>query len=281
MKITYDNIELDFFDLEQLATKLHQYPTYYEENIYGVKLREDGLPQRVVVSVSGGCDSAATLYLCCRHFPQVEWIPYTCRDVNAPKDADAAILIVELMQMKFPDTNLKDIHVFEFNDRDPKSWIEADWAIANMERYKDMTTIGMSKVIQIDNITDELMKEYDYPLRIDGMSSNPPVEEMINHGFNDTAEPRRNHEDNWPTMRGTIYQPFINVDKKFIADVFFQSEFLLKQIYPLTRSCVGSARGTGNFKYICGRCFWCYERNWAFGDELYPLPIKILKKIRK
>ena len=272
MKITYDNIELDFFDLDMIKSDLTVYPTLWEGKTYGVKLSDEGLPARVVLSISGGCDSASVLYLCCKHFPQIDWIPYTCRDVNAPKDADAAIQIVEKMQKELPNANLRDIRVFEFNDRDPKSWVDADWAIANMERYKDMTTIGMSKVIQIDKITEDLMLEYDYPLRLDGMSSNPSIEEMEKHGFNHTAEPRRNHEANWPTMRFTICQPFINVDKRFIADIFKQSEFMINEIYPLTRSCVGTARTTNNFTRVCGTCFWCHERNWAFGDELYPMP---------
>jgi 7-cyano-7-deazaguanine synthase in queuosine biosynthesis len=73
-------------------------------------------------------------------------------------------------------------------------------------------------------------------------------------------------------MKITICQPFINVDKRFVADIFKQSEFMLNDIYPLTRSCTGTARWTDNFTRVCGTCFWCYERNWAFGDELYPLP---------
>jgi 7-cyano-7-deazaguanine synthase in queuosine biosynthesis len=271
MKITYDGITLDFFDLDIIKNDLIIHPTIWEDKEYGVKLSKEGLPERVVVSVSGGCDSASALYLCCKHFPQIDWIPYTARDLNAPKDADAAILIVEKLQKEFPNANLRDIRVFEFDDRDPRSWVDADWAIANMERYKDMTTIGMSKVIQIDRITENLMIEYDYPLRLDGMSSNPSIEEMIKGGFNHTAEPRRNHEANWATMRSTIYQPFINVDKRFVAGIFKESDFLLNEIYPHTRSCTGTARTTNNFTRVCGTCFWCHERNWAFGDELYPM----------
>ena len=85
------------------------------------------------------------------------------------------------------------------------------------------------------------MDKYDKPLRFDGMSKNPTEEEMIKHGFLEHSEPRRTHEDNWPTCFNQVYQPFINVDKKFIADIYFQHEFLLKEIYPYTKSCTGTA----------------------------------------
>ena len=180
-------------------------------------------------------------------------------------------MFIDKMQKEFPHANLQDIQVFEFDDKDPKHFADANYCIKHYERYKDMTTVGMVKVLLIDRITRGLMNKYDHPLRFDGMSKNPSEEEMIAGGFLDVSEPRRTHDENWPTMARQIYQPFINVDKKFVADVYFQHPFMLKEIYPHTKSCTGTAWWTNNFTRVCGKCFWCHERNWAFGDELYPI----------
>jgi len=267
MEITYNGITIPFFTSKET------------KNLNDVKLDENGLPYQVLVSLSGGCDSASALYLALTHFPDIEWLPYTCRDLNAPGDADSAIMFIDKMQKEFPHANLKDIQVFEFDDKDPKHFADAKYCINHYERYKDMTVVGMVKILLIDRITRKLMLKYDKPLRFDGMSKNPSEEEMIAGGFLDVSEPRRTHEDNWLTCFNQVYQPFINVNKKFIADIYFQHEFLLKEIYPYTKSCTGTAWWTDNFTRVCGKCFWCYERNWAFGDELYP--IKDLPQIGK
>jgi len=259
MEVTYNGITIDLFNVEDC------------KELVDVKLGDNGLPKQVLVSLSGGCDSAAALYLCLTHFPEIKWLPYTCRDLNAPNDADSAIMFIGKMQKEFPHANLQDIQVFEFDDKDPKHFADANYCIKHYERYKDMSVVGMVKVLLIDRITRSLMNKHDHPLRFDGMSKNPSEEEMIAGKFLDVSEPRRTHDENWPTMARQIYQPFINVDKKFVADVYFQHPFMLKEIYPHTKSCTGTAWWTNNFTRVCGKCFWCHERNWAFGDELYPI----------
>jgi hypothetical protein len=259
MEITYNNITIPFFDPEET------------KNLEHVTLADNGLPKQILVSLSGGCDSASAFYLCLTYFPDIEWIPYTCRDLNAPLDADSAIMFVEKYQKLFPHANVQDIQVFEFDDKDPKHIPEARYCIEHYDRYKDMTIIGMVKILLIDRITRDLMNQYNKPMRFDGMSKNPSEEEMIKGGFLDVSEPRRTHDDNWPTMFRQIYQPFINVDKKFIAAIYFAHPFLLKEIYPHTRSCTGTAWWTDNFTRVCAKCFWCHERRWAFGEDLYPM----------
>ena len=61
MQITYNGITIPFFDVEEC------------KNLDNVKLGENGLPEQVLVSLSGGCDSASALYLCLTHFPDIEW----------------------------------------------------------------------------------------------------------------------------------------------------------------------------------------------------------------
>ena len=73
----------------------------------------------------------------------------------------------------------------------------------------------------------------------------------------------RRDNPNKPELTYNVYQPFVNVNKKFVADIFKQ-EGLLEELYPITRSCVGGANQTNNFKEWCWQCFWCFEKAWAF-----------------
>ena len=76
------------------------------------------------------------------------------------------------------------------------------------------------------------------------------------------GEARRDVNDK-PELRYIVYQPWLNVNKKFVAGVF-REEGLMKDLFPITRSCVGSARQTRDFNAWCWQCFWCYEKAWAF-----------------
>ena len=38
----------------------------------------------------------------------------------------------------------------------------------------------------------------------------------------------------------------------------------MKTLFPYTASCTGDAETTNNFTMPCGKCFWCYEKKWAF-----------------
>lgn len=262
MKLTYNNQTIDLFPQE--------------------------VPEVMPLSLSGGLDSASAFYLISKYFPQVEIIPYTCRDQNAPKDAEAAEKIVRWMQREFPNNNIRDIQVFDFNDRteDFVTNEEVDNVINEWPQFNGMRRTQVSKIIQIDQISRNLMAKHPGAVRLDGMTRNPPTEDMHRLGFYDKAERRRDHEqpkvEEWRTVKticeaaGTpilpmdhtiwlhqIYQVYANVDKKFVAGVYKENN-LMDTLFPLTRSCVGRPKETDNFTKECHRCFWCYEKAWAF-----------------
>ena len=254
MKLTYNNQTINFFP--------------------------DNIPEKCVISLSGGLDSASLLYLVSKYFPQIEIIPVTCRDLNAPLDADAAVDIVNWMQKEFPQNNIRNTQIFDFNDRteDFVSHKKVDKAIKKIRQFNGMRRTQVSKILQVDTINWNVMKKHPGAIRLDGMTRNPPANEMLSLGFYQKAERRRDKEHpevenlrshhaedrNWLN----IYQVYANVDKKFVAGVYQEND-LMETLYPLTRSCVGTARETNNFEYTCNNCFWCHEKAWAFD---YPLP---------
>tara|TARA_A100001035_G_scaffold280082_1_gene283882 strand:- start:5489 stop:7786 length:2298 start_codon:yes stop_codon:yes gene_type:complete len=247
-----------------------------------IDLFPEEIPKVCPISLSGGLDSASLMFLVSKHFPQVQIIPYTVRDLNAPLDADAAADIVKWFQKEFPDNNIPDIEIYEFNDRteDFVTWAECDEAMEKYPQLAGMRRIQVSKIIQLDRISWNLMKRFPGAIRLDGMTRNPPAEDMVIGGFYDIAERRRDKElDEVETYRPNkhnpplgIYQAYANVDKKFVAGVYLDYD-LMDSLFPMTRSCVGTRTQTENFTKECGKCFWCHEKAWAFGWDVKNLPI--------
>jgi len=231
------------------------------------------VPEKVTISLSGGADSASLLFLVAKNFPEIIVYPVTCRDQNAPKDADAAVEIVNWIKNYFPNNNIQDIQIFDFNDKteDFVSHEKVDEVIAKYPQFEGMRRTQVSKIIQVDRINWNVMKQHPGAVRLDGMTRNPPTSEMKKYNFFDKAERRRDKE--LPVVEEyrkykrdeflNIYQAYINVDKKFVAGVY-QNNGLMHTLFPLTRSCVGTARQTDNFTRECHQCFWCHERKWAF-----------------
>ena len=65
MNITYNNITIPFYGKHLLD--LMETSPYRDRAKADVALDEDGIPKTIVASLSGGCDSAAALYLTAKH----------------------------------------------------------------------------------------------------------------------------------------------------------------------------------------------------------------------
>ena len=96
MILKYGNQEIDFWNIKDQVNNSPNKDKCFTD----IEFDDDFLPKQVVVSLSGGADSASATYLTLKHFPQIEIFPFMCNDVNAPKDADAAIEITEYLQKK-------------------------------------------------------------------------------------------------------------------------------------------------------------------------------------
>lgn len=248
MALTHNNVTIDFFD-------------DFEE-----------MPTQILISISGGLDSASLAYLICTHYPDIELIPYCCKVVDQPFDALCAIDIVQWLIERFPDNNINELDVYDVDDLDPQGLI--DCAAILKENADNGTPMGyrsprgLLKTVLIDKVTIALTNKYPGVLRCSGMTANPPIDEMKRLGFYEIAERRRDRGegiDDIDTLSFCkMYQPFLNVDKKFIADIY-KTHGLLESLVPLTSSCVGVREETDYFTKPCETCFWCNEKLWAFG----------------
>ncbi len=278
MILKYGNQIVDFYTKIQSLINISPYK---EKALTDVDYDNNGIPKRVVVSLSGGCDSASAFFLTAKYFPNIEIYPLTCKDVNAPRDVDAAIEISKFIKKHFPFSKINDIEVASYNDLDPKTYPRARKMIKELKEYNTLNEVQMSKCNQIDDNNNAFMKIVGKPLRLDGMTANPPVD--VRMGFADRmkkhhptkdfgpfevdrvqGEIRRDVHDK-PELKYNVYQPFLNVNKRFVAGVFKENN-LMDDLYPITRSCVGGKYQTNNFTEWCWQCFWCYEKDWAFNE---------------
>ncbi len=161
-----------------------------------IKFFPSGIPEVCVISLSGGLDSASLLYLVSKYYPQIKIVPVTCRDQNAPLDADAAVDIVKWIKKEFPQNNIQDTQIFDFNDKteDFVSHKKVDEVIEQYPQFTGMRRTQVSKIIQVDRINWNIMKQNPGAVRLDGMTRNPPSSDMKLLGFYEKAERRRDKE---------------------------------------------------------------------------------------
>ena len=103
--------------------------------------------------------------------------------------------------------------------------------------------------------TRELLQQYDIQGIISGFTINPP--ELMIEGRDETRDAPRE----WRSMNqhGIYhYQPFINKDKRYIAELYQQ--YQLQELADLTVSCEAEQPPRP-----CKKCWWCKEKYWAFG----------------
>lgn len=239
------------------------------------------IPDKVILSLSGGLDSASLFYIISRYVPSIEIIPFCAKNIRSPHDFYCAEKIVKWMQSKFPDNKINDLHVYQFDMYDPKMRKKILTARKTFSYMKGLPDPGVSKIIQLDAILKQIQEKYPDALLVDGITKNPPIKVMKkNNVFFDKAEKRRNYTKIQAQLDKGIYKPFINVDKKFVADIYKQHN-LLETLYPLTNSCVGSEKDTNGHTEDCHDCFWCYEKGWAFDLDWYTDMLPITNKTNK
>ena len=245
MKLTYNNVTIDFF--------------------------EKNTSKPILLSVSGGLDSASLFYVMCKHRPDLEIVPFTCNDLSCPFDVFSAIDVINWIRDEFPKQKIYETEEHKFDHNDPywldvakEKWESEKISMTNGElvgRTGKLT--GLAKAFQMEEIHKLLWQKYPGSVMCTGYTSNPPVEEQRKYGFYDISERRRDPPSYKNQWSGKTYHPFCNVDKKFVADIFFQNN-LMDSLYPLTASCIGSRDDTNNYTQECGKCYWCYEKEWAF-----------------
>lgn len=242
MKLTYGGQTIDLFSEEYFP---------------------DGPPKQIFLGLSGGLDSSALLYLICENFPEIEVFPYAGNDLNHPMDYLNAINVNQWFMERY--NQVHKTWIFKFDAIEEPYWSRAAEMFEKGETRGFSSVRGLAKTFVMNERLNEYWnKNHRDLVRMSGMTSNPPTDEMKKYDFYDVAERRRDKEVPKTPFTGRTYEPLLVVDKKFVAGVY-QEHGLMDELFPMTGSCVGSVASQGYGSHGCGQCFWCKEKEWSFG----------------
>jgi len=243
------------------------------QNIYknndGTQVAKLCIPEshkNICVSVSSGTDSALVLYLVCEYLTDHKRtdISITCLHcidiVRAPKSKADFDLIINKFEKHF--TNIKFV----------RRYIQ----------FVESSTKSKGSVIKRE--TANLIANSGIQSFFGGRTKNPPKEVCDSFGILPPALERRqgnnvpqehvlsmldkyNKKTDYPNECSVMISRFLgNIDRSFVAEYYNKIQFL-KEIFPLTKSCVSSdPLLTLGWSKPCMNCWWCKEKFWAFNQ---------------
>ena len=186
------------------------------------------------IKMSGGADSSLLAYLLVKHIKE--------------KDLDINLFPIIIIEEDAPFQKLFAYKVIKFIEQELNFKFNSPVVF---NHYAETDKIQLMRQIESDLLNTYL------DFIISGTTQHPQEE------FNEPGGPDENRKGVFTEVwqRKKIYTPFINQNKKHLADIY-KSHNLLETLFPITRSCV---EVTNNFDKHCGNCWWCKERIWAFG----------------
>lgn len=204
--------------------------------------------KKIGISFSGGCDSTLLLYFLLKIFheknPESEIYPITGIATNKGKwKLLRSQQILDDLINQFPSTKNK---------------------------VKDRIIHYNTSQMEYRKFTRKLCSKSIIDIRLFALTKNPPYEVMEKHDLLRKREILRDEEE--PEIyrpyeiTGSIYEPFRNVDKRWIAQCYHDYG-LMSSIYPLTMSCerVRDTPQMFDNEEPCRHCWWCREKKMAFG----------------
>ena len=125
--------------------------------------------------------------------------------------------------------------------------------------------------IEVGDYAINLQQNGAADLGLFGLTRNPPHNIMSDHDLLRSRIEDRDVEvtkNEWVYHRNhaMMYQPFINIDKRWVAQCYFDFG-LMDRYYNNTISCE-RLRDTPDMQHNeepCGHCWWCREKKMAFG----------------
>lgn len=204
--------------------------------------------RKLVINISGGADSAILLWMlikyCEKHIPNAEIHVITCANVvkgwyNAKWATTVLDKVLELTGTEF----IKSHYTYFTDDQRRQELNETEKLITKIHG----TTVAILGTTQNPPTDVEHLREGRFEARDEG-HGRPPYRNL-------SSEVLR-------------WQPWMNIDKRFIA--YLYNHFgMMNKLFPFTRSCEQESRHNKDtpswMTTHCGECWWCKERQWAFG----------------
>jgi len=200
--------------------------------IAGVEIQITDGP--IGVSLSGGADSSLLLFILMSNHPGPIHVLTCASERKRYASAGVAHQVIKTIMSLTGNNNLMH-HTWYVKSQNP------DNLFATQDQYQQL---GL------------------FDVRYTAVTANPPAEIANFFDQPNTEQSARDPEVQRPTWYPDlrICVPFTNIDKRVVRQMYQELD-LMDRLFPITRSCESLTTDHGH----CGRCWWCQERQWAFG----------------
>lgn len=225
--------------------------------------------KNIVISVSGGADSALLAYMICEQ----------------AKDRDVTVHIINHVRMW-------KTRPWQQHDADcVYNWLFQRFYHTTFVRHKNFIApeleygnIGPSlideygKKVSGDNIQQRAYAEFicnkvDADVYFNAVTRNPKSVEFNGMSERDIERTEDNKYLEYMIHMGRVAShPFRFVDKSWVLSKYRQLDIM--DLFDITRSCEGEFENInyetytpGQYVPVCGNCFWCKEREWAINES--------------
>jgi len=219
----------------------------------------------VAISLSGGADSALLAYLICdlakEHNTSIHIINHVRMWKTRPWQQHDADKVYNWLLQRF----------YHITFKRHTNFIAPDIEYGNIGPN---LTDEYGKRVSGDNIQQRAYGEfvcnkYNIDAYYNAVTRNPRLG-LFNGMRERDIDPSENnkHLERMIHMGVEVLHPFRFIDKSEIVKKY--KELNLMDLFEITRSCEGEFDGIdyktyipGQYVPVCGRCFWCKEREWA------------------
>lgn len=239
-------------------------------NIDGVIIPFNDSWKKIAVSVSGGADSALLAFLLCniskeRNIPiEFHILSHTRMWKTKPWQEHDSANVFRWLVNKFPNIKF----------RRHTNFIAPDLEWGN----KGPTlTDEYGKLVSGDNIEIRAFAEFVCCTEVidayfNAVTRNPRQVDFVGMHTRDIEPNDANrHLEIMEHMGFLACHPFRFTEKSWVMQQY--KNFDIEDLKTLTRSCEGEFENInyktyipGQFVPVCGKCFWCKEREWANGQ---------------
>ena len=235
---------------------------------------------KIGISASAGTDSTSVFYLLAKYVNKPIY-PIHGVDIHRPNSISHINDIHLTIKNFFPNADIKDIEFFEYdikpqphlcifckNNDAPNHYRALADVMFEKGETEGIAPGGFAKRLAHNEGYEAAAKKYNIPIIAFGMTATPPLDVMEKLGM--PYEKRRlDYRAQSPrlTTSSTPYHhlhPLINEDKSYVAKIYKHYD-IMETLFPLTSSCIGFSEDTNGFTEPCKKCYWCYEKKWAFG----------------
>lgn len=235
-------------------------------NIDGVNIPFDIAWDSIAISVSGGADSALLAYLLCNFIPntqtmEVHIISHTRMWKTRPWQQQNSLDVFNWLVERFPNIIFKRHTNFVAP--------ELEWGSKG-----PTITDEYGKLVSGDNVQQRAFAEYlchkeNVTAYYNAVTKNPENVNFSGLYTRDINPSKDNqHLQIVEHMGRLACHPFRFVDKSWVVKQY--TDLGITELLNITRSCEGEFEGInyetyipGQYVPVCGKCFWCKEREWA------------------